>query len=306
MTGATQIDHQAPDSLGHLLEQLDRGFADLDPDFKPERLRRKSCYVLPRLRPSSLLLRHRAISSWCIRPGETSSFAAPNHSGCALIGRIDARPQTSSRPRLGKKRDWCHDDKPVILNLLRCLLLTFAVPVYAALRGRPLQKYRMRSVALLLPPLETLSFSPTLTPVHMNEQIDTLLSETRRFPPPRSIRGATPRLPMRCTTRGATGRSSGRTRRSALDWISPWSKVLEWRPPHARWFVDGKLNASANCLDRHLRSQAEQGRHHLGGRAGRPAGADVLGSGAGGRSLRQRAQEAWDPSGATGWPSICR
>ena len=38
----------------------------------------------------------------------------------------------------------------------------------------------------------------------------------------------------------------------ALDWISPWTQVLEWTPPHARWFVGGKLNVSANCLDRHL------------------------------------------------------
>ena len=37
-----------------------------------------------------------------------------------------------------------------------------------------------------------------------------------------------------------------------LDWIAPWNQVLDWRPPHARWFVDGKLNAAANCLDRHL------------------------------------------------------
>ena len=28
--------------------------------------------------------------------------------------------------------------------------------------------------------------------------------------------------------------------------------MLDWQPPHARWFVDGKLNASANCIDRHL------------------------------------------------------
>jgi acetyl-CoA synthetase len=40
---------------------------------------------------------------------------------------------------------------------------------------------------------------------------------------------------------------------SELDWIEPWKKVLEWNPPHAQWFVGGKLNASANCLDRHLR-----------------------------------------------------
>jgi acetyl-CoA synthetase len=34
--------------------------------------------------------------------------------------------------------------------------------------------------------------------------------------------------------------------------MTPWSRVLEWSPPHAKWFVGGKLNASVNCLDRHL------------------------------------------------------
>jgi acetyl-CoA synthetase len=29
--------------------------------------------------------------------------------------------------------------------------------------------------------------------------------------------------------------------------------VLEWRPPHARWFVGGTINASVNCVDRHVR-----------------------------------------------------
>ncbi|MBW8772833.1 MAG: acetate--CoA ligase, partial [Gemmatimonadetes bacterium] len=35
-------------------------------------------------------------------------------------------------------------------------------------------------------------------------------------------------------------------------WMTPWTRVLEWTPPHAKWFVGGKLNVSANCLDRHL------------------------------------------------------
>ena len=30
--------------------------------------------------------------------------------------------------------------------------------------------------------------------------------------------------------------------------------MLDWRPPHAKWFVDGKINASVNCLDRHVRT----------------------------------------------------
>jgi acetyl-CoA synthetase len=37
-----------------------------------------------------------------------------------------------------------------------------------------------------------------------------------------------------------------------LDWIRPWDRVLEWTPPHAKWFVGGQLNVAANCLDRHL------------------------------------------------------
>ena len=39
-----------------------------------------------------------------------------------------------------------------------------------------------------------------------------------------------------------------------LEWTKPWSKVLEWEPPNARWFVDGKLNVSVNCVDRHVRT----------------------------------------------------
>ncbi len=39
-----------------------------------------------------------------------------------------------------------------------------------------------------------------------------------------------------------------------LEWSTPWTQVLEWNPPHAKWFVGGKINASVNCLDRHVRT----------------------------------------------------
>src|SRR5450631_3796889 len=32
-----------------------------------------------------------------------------------------------------------------------------------------------------------------------------------------------------------------------------WHTVLDWQPPHAKWFVGGQLNVSVNCLDRHVR-----------------------------------------------------
>lgn len=38
----------------------------------------------------------------------------------------------------------------------------------------------------------------------------------------------------------------------ALHWFKPWDKVLEWKEPFAKWFVGARINASYNCLDRHL------------------------------------------------------
>jgi len=43
-----------------------------------------------------------------------------------------------------------------------------------------------------------------------------------------------------------------------LDWFQPPKKVLEWNPPHAKWFTGGKLNVSYNCLDRHLKLNANK------------------------------------------------
>ncbi|MBM3774716.1 MAG: acetate--CoA ligase [Acidobacteria bacterium] len=37
-----------------------------------------------------------------------------------------------------------------------------------------------------------------------------------------------------------------------LFWFEKWSRVLDWQPPFAKWFVGGKTNISYNCLDRHL------------------------------------------------------
>ena len=37
-----------------------------------------------------------------------------------------------------------------------------------------------------------------------------------------------------------------------LTWRKPWTKVLDWKVPYAKWFVGGQINVSENCLDRHL------------------------------------------------------
>ncbi len=86
----------------------------------------------------------------------------------------------------------------------------------------------------------------------MTNQLDTLLTESRRFPPPAEFAAqalAKPDLYERARQdRLDFWAEQART----LDWLAPWSRVLEWTPPHAKWFVGGKLNVAANCLDRHI------------------------------------------------------
>jgi len=39
-----------------------------------------------------------------------------------------------------------------------------------------------------------------------------------------------------------------------LDWFKKWDTVLEWDAPEVKWFEGGKINASYNCLDRHIKN----------------------------------------------------
>jgi acetyl-CoA synthetase len=58
--------------------------------------------------------------------------------------------------------------------------------------------------------------------------------------------------------------------RDRLDWIAPFSQVkdtsFDAKDLHVRWFADGKLNVSANCLDRHLAKRARANRDPVGAR----------------------------------------
>lgn len=47
----------------------------------------------------------------------------------------------------------------------------------------------------------------------------------------------------------------GRMAEKELVWFKPWKTVLQWKAPNAKWFVGGKLNATVNCLDRHLETE---------------------------------------------------
>jgi len=88
----------------------------------------------------------------------------------------------------------------------------------------------------------------------MSERIETLLHEQRTFPPPDAFRRHAHVKDAGVYKRGRSDREGYWAEwAQQLEWIRPWDRVLEWQPPHAKWFVGGKLNVSANCLDRHVR-----------------------------------------------------
>ena len=86
----------------------------------------------------------------------------------------------------------------------------------------------------------------------MTDQISVLLSEERRFPPPADFAARASATPALYEAAARDRLAFWAEQARALDWITPWQSVLEWAPPHARWFGGGRLNVAANCLDRHL------------------------------------------------------
>jgi acetyl-CoA synthetase len=85
-------------------------------------------------------------------------------------------------------------------------------------------------------------------------EIDALLKEDRSFAPPEAFRrDAVVNDPGVYARADADPEAFWEAFARELEWIAPWSRVLEWTPPYAKWFVGGKLNVSANCIDRHVR-----------------------------------------------------
>src|SRR6202167_1663788 len=88
--------------------------------------------------------------------------------------------------------------------------------------------------------------------------ITSILRETRKFEPPAAFRQqAAVKSPAEYEAlykRAADdpeGFWAGCARE--LEWFKPFGPVLEWKFPFAKWFLGGELNASYNCLDRHLK-----------------------------------------------------
>ena len=83
-------------------------------------------------------------------------------------------------------------------------------------------------------------------------QLENLSYEGRRFPP-------SPEFVAQANAKSELFDAAKKDRlkfwadqAEALHWDKKWDQVLDWQSPFAKWFVGGKLNASYNCLDRHV------------------------------------------------------
>ncbi|HEY6606264.1 MAG TPA: acetate--CoA ligase [Gaiellaceae bacterium] len=80
--------------------------------------------------------------------------------------------------------------------------------------------------------------------------IDTMLLEERRYPPdPEFARQANAQPDIYERDWEEFWEAEGRTR---VTWFEPFTKLYEWDPPYAKWYLGGKLNVCFNAVDRHV------------------------------------------------------
>jgi acetyl-CoA synthetase len=88
----------------------------------------------------------------------------------------------------------------------------------------------------------------------VTDAIETMQLEERRYPPsPEFAAQANAQPEIYELGLETFWEREGRER---VEWFEPFTKVLEWERPYAKWFLGGKLNVAWNCLDKHV----EQGR----------------------------------------------
>ena len=85
-----------------------------------------------------------------------------------------------------------------------------------------------------------------------HEAVEALLHEERRFDPPIELARHANAGPEIYEHARRDPEAWWADHARALTWEEPFTSVLEWNPPFAQWFSDGRLNASVNCVDRHV------------------------------------------------------
>jgi acetyl-CoA synthetase len=84
------------------------------------------------------------------------------------------------------------------------------------------------------------------------ETLSNLLREERRFPPSAAF-AAQANVSADAYDEAAADRLGFWEKQARrLQWDTSWHTVLEWERPFAKWFLGGTLNASVNCVDRHV------------------------------------------------------
>src|SRR5262245_33671968 len=91
----------------------------------------------------------------------------------------------------------------------------------------------------------------------MSSGLDTVMQETRLFPPPKEFTAKariSSQAQYEAMWKEAKDDPDGFWGKlgQGLHWVKPFTKVLEWNEPFAKWFVGGQTNVSYNALDLHL------------------------------------------------------
>ncbi|MBC7530186.1 MAG: acetate--CoA ligase [Oligoflexus sp.] len=91
-----------------------------------------------------------------------------------------------------------------------------------------------------------------------------MLHEERSFPPTEAfqarakVKSVEEYEALRQEAKADPDKFWAKQARHFLKWEKDFTQVLDWKIPHARWFADGRLNASVQCLDQHI----AEGRGH--------------------------------------------
>ena len=87
----------------------------------------------------------------------------------------------------------------------------------------------------------------------ITEALENLSHENRRFEPSPEFAAAANAGASHYTEAAADPMAFWDKQASRLEWAKEWTQTLDWSDaPFARWFIDGRINVSVNCLDRHV------------------------------------------------------
>ncbi len=101
------------------------------------------------------------------------------------------------------------------------------------------------------------------------EALENLLHENRRFEPSEEFAANANAQPSLYDEAADDRLAFWEEQARALQWDAPWTEVLTWNPPFAKWFEGGTLNVAVNCVDRHVESgHGDQVAYHWEGEPG--------------------------------------